>query len=313
MIIDSIVQLQKQLPQNPKTILILSKEKKEQEDALKVVSSKDPLRFNKETFDAKTFIAEFESTSFLADKRQIIIEEVEKIPPAPLEKACEKPGQMQLILVGESMPAKFQEKVELVLKFASKRPYEKEAELATWMVQKAKSEGVALSMDVSRIWVKSFGNQKALLENELEKVLCHLGYQGEITLQLVRDFSITLPHLTLWQLGDALFARTRKEAWQVLHTLLEEGGSLYQILSHLRTQFESGIRMLEAHKKGCLVKEFPYLKGSMGQRKISLLSGFGSKRLNRGLNLLFEAELRAKSESVDAAFLLEPLLVRLTA
>lgn len=312
MIVDSLSQFQKQLANRPKTILILSKERKEQEDALKMATAGKPLRFNKESFDPKAFIAEFESTSFLIEERMIVVEEVEKIYKEVLERACEAPGCVTLVMVGESMPAKFQEKVDLVLKFASKRPYEKEAELATWMVQKAKSEGVGLSMDVARIWVKSFGVDKALLENELEKLLCYLGYQGEITLPLVREFSITLPHLTLWQLGDALFARTRKEAWQVLHTLLEEGGSLYQILSHLRTQFESGVKMLDAHKRGCLTQEFPYLKGSLGQRKISLLSGFGPSRLKRGLSLLFEAELKAKSETVDAALLLEPLLVRLT-
>jgi len=312
-IVDSLSQFQKQLSKKPKTILILSKERKEQEDACQIATSGQPLRFNKESFDPKAFIAEFESTSFLAEERMIVVEEVEKIYPEVLVKACGAPGSVTLVMVGESMPPKFQEKVDLVLKFVAKRPYEKEAEIAQWMVQKAKAEGVLLSADVARIWVKSFGMEKALLENELEKLLCHVGYEGQITLQMVREFSITLPHLTLWQLGDALFARTRKEAWQVLHTLLEEGGSLYQILSHLRTQFESGVRQLEAHKRGRLTQEFPYLKGGLGQKKISLLSGFGQARLKRGLSLLFEAELRAKSETVDAALLLEPLLVRLTA
>ena len=313
MIVDSLSNFQKQLAKNPKTILILSKEKRELEEALKALLVPGATRFNKETFDPKTFITEFESTSFLAEERMIVVSDIEKIKSDALTKACEIPSGITLVLVGESMPPKFQEKMELVLKYTSKRPYEKEAEMSAWMVQHAKSEGVELSMDVARIWVKSFGMDKALLEKELEKLLCYVGYSGEITLPLVREFSITLPHLTLWQLGDAIFARSRKEAWQVLHTLLEEGGSLYQILSHLRTQFESGVKQLVAHKQGRLTQEFPYLKGSLAQKKMSLLGGFGQKRLKRGLSLLFEAELRAKSETVDASMLLEPLLVRLTA
>ncbi|MCH9611291.1 MAG: hypothetical protein S4CHLAM81_12300 [Chlamydiales bacterium] len=311
--VDSLEQFKKQLGKKPKSILILSKELKEREDAIALAADGQPLRFNKESFDPKAFIAEFESTSFLSQTRMIIVEEVDQIHAAAFEKACDHPSSVTLVMAGESMPPKFQEKVELVLKFASKRPYEKEAELAQWMVQQAKDQGVQLAPDVARIWVKSFGMDKALLEQELEKLLCYLGYSGQITLELVREFSITLPHLTLWQLGDALFARSQKEAWQVLHTLLEEGGSIYQILSHLRTQFDSGLRMLEAHKMGRLVDEFPYLKGSMGQKKITLLNRFGPKRLRQGLNYLFETELRAKSESVDAATILEPLLVRLTA
>ena len=313
MIVDSLLQFKKQLLKKPKTILVLSKIKKEQEEALKMAASKNALRFNKESFDSKAFMSEFESISFLKEERMIVVEEVERIDPAVLSRACNAPGAVSLLMVGETMPPKFQEKVGLVLRFATKKPYESEAELVEWMVEHAKSEGVILSMDAARIWVKSFGLDKALLEKELEKLLCYVGYEGEITLALIREFSITLPHLTLWQLGDALFAKSRKEAWQVLYTLLEEGGSLYQILSHLRTQFESGLRQLEAEKKGTLSQEFPYLKGGLAQKKISLLQGFGKKRLKRGLSLLFEAELKAKSETVDAALLLEPLLVRLTA
>ena len=99
----------------------------------------------------------------------------------------------------------------------------------------------------------------------------------------------------------------------MLHTLLEEGGSLFQILSHLRTQFETGKKILRAHKRGTLTHEFPYLKGGLAQKKVALLSSFGPSRLKRGLALLFEAEVQAKSQTLSPELLLEPLLVRLTA
>lgn len=313
MIVDSLSQFQKQLVKGPRSILILSKEKAERDEALKVALKGKPLRFNKESFDPKAFISEFENSSFLLDVQEVVVEEVDKIDIKLLERACKLAGSTILIMVGETMPSKLQELVALVVKFPPKRTYEKEADLALWMVERAKERGCLLLPDTARFWVKSFGLDKALLVNELEKLLCYVGYQGEITLALVREFSITLPHLTLWQLGDALFAKERRQAWTVLHTLLEEGGSLYQILSHLRSQMESGLQMLDAHKRGKLTQEFPYLKGSLGQKKISLLSGFGQKNLKRALSLLFEAELKAKSMSVDADLLLEPLIVRLTA
>jgi len=313
-IVDSIAHFQKQFAQNPRSVLILSKELGEQQEALKAILSPVAIRFNKENFDPKTFITEYESRSFLVEKRMIVVEEVEKLKSELFEGVIEAPqSDVTLVFVGESFPSKLIEKMDLVLKYTVKKPYEKEAEMSAWMVQRAKEEGVRLSLDVANIWVKSFGMEKPLLEKELDKLLCNLGYSGEITLALVREFSITLPHLTLWQLGDAIFGRSRKEAWQVLHTLLEEGSSLYQILSNLRGQFEAGLKQLAAHKRGRLCEEFPYLKGSLAHKKVALLGGFGQNRLVRGLSLLFEAELRAKNETVTAEILLEPLLVRLTA
>ncbi|MCP5469941.1 MAG: hypothetical protein H7A36_05495 [Chlamydiales bacterium] len=315
MIVDSVAHFRKALLKKPTSILIVGKEEKEQ--ALFCLSLENAKRFNKELFDPKVFIEEFESSSFLAKERVIVVEELEKFSASALEclvHACERPCPgCQLVLVGESATPTFMKGVELVLKLATKRPYERENDLAAALVARAKSEGVMLTPDVAHIWVKSFGAEAALLERELDKMLCYVGYQGEITLASVREFSITLPHLTLWQLGDAIFARSRSEAWKVLHTLLEEGGSIYQILSHLRTQFETGIRILAANKRGSLTQEFPYLKGGLVQKKVSLLSSFGVRRLKQGLCHLFDTELHAKSQNISPDLLLEPLLVKITA
>ena len=313
--VHSLASLHKQLSQQTiRSLLILSKQKEEREDVLHSICLKDCQRFDRENFDSRAFISEFESQSFLTKERMIVVDGVDKLPLAALEKAvCQPSPSIVLVLMGETAPSSLQKSVEVVFKMGEKKGYEKENELSRYLVEEAKAGGCTLSLDVAHIWVKSFGMDKQLLKRELEKLLCYMGYQGEISLALVREFSIALPHLTLWQLGDALFSCSRKEAWQVLHALLEEGGSIFQILSHLRSQFESGIKQLAAHKKGSLAEDFPYLKGGLGRKKIALLSNFGSRRLKRALTVLFETELQAKNSTIDGAILLETLIVRLTA
>lgn len=316
MIVHSLDQFQKALTRIPQSSLILSKEINDKKRALKMILLPHAVRFNRENFNSQAFMNEFESHSFLTKNRMIVVEDFDRLNSSALETldfALTHPClNCQLVLIGETAGPKWVEKAELTLKIAPKRPFEKEGDLASFLVERAQKEGVHLGLDVARIWVKSFGNDQELLSQELDKMICYVGEKREITLAAIREFSITLPHHTLWQLGDAIFANSRKEAWQILHTLLEEGSSLFQILVSLRSQFETSIRMLQAHKRGSLLQEFPYLKGGLAQKKIALLSGFGISRLKRALIYLFEVEIKAKSQSIENHLLAEILLIRVT-
>ncbi|MFN0065953.1 MAG: DNA polymerase III subunit delta [Chlamydiales bacterium] len=308
---------------NESSYLVISNDKNDSKEALCNSPIRERIYFDKENFDEIKFSLEFENSSFLATERLIVIHEVNCLTPnqqAVLIDAVERPcSGVSLFMIGEKLTPqhklfKVVNARGVVLKLAEKKAWEKEQELSSWMSASAKNKGVLLRPDVATTWIKNFGGNKELLAQELEKMLCYVGYQGEITLAMVQQLSITLPHITLWQLSDAVFSLSVKQGIQVTQLLLEEGCSLFQIFAHLRAQFDVSLSILNIYKNrgaSAVRDSYPYLKGAMLDKKISLLINFGITRIKKGIALLFETELQAKNQSLSHELLFEMFLVRL--
>ena len=119
-------------------------------------------------------------------------------------------------------------------------------------------------------------------------------------------------HETLWQLGDAIFARETSRAIEIGTSLLEEGMAFIALLASLRAQHSTGRGILEAAEKGELGERYPYLKGQLLDKKVKIFKKIGISRLSKAMLLIFETEIKAKSSHIDPKLLLEILLIQLT-
>lgn len=301
-------------------VLIISKDPEERRRALDNALKKEAapiVIFEHDQFDA--FLQEIETLPFLSKEKAVVLRDVDQLIKEFLEKLTayvEKPNRwISLYLTAAALPSqsKLVKSCKQVVRIQEEKPWEKEKRLVEWVVEEAAAAGVVLGAEPARVFVKAVDSQ--FLKQELEKLICYAGEKREITLDSIHTICTPIHHETLWQLGDAVFARETSAALCIGQTLLEDGMSLFPLIAHLRTQFHTTLKILSLYQqegKAAVSKAYPFLKGGLLERKLAAANGYGFDRLKRGLVHLFEIEIKAKNSAIDPALLLEILLVKVS-
>ena len=275
--------------------------------------------FYPEAFTTNLFFQEVETRPFLSSAKGVVVHEIDQMNDSGKEalvRYLEKPSPWislyltALELAPQSKLAKLMEKKGEVHRFKEEKPWEKEKRLSSWLISEAKREGCLLSMEGAMALVKGIDHQ--MLSQELNKLICCAGERREIDLQDINILCTPVHHETLWQLGDALLGREVSHALKVANSLLEEGMVIFPLLASLRTQFLTGIEILHAADLGEVAQHFPYLKGKLLDNKLKILKKQGVERLQQGVLLMFETEVKAKNSSANPSLLLELLIVKLS-
>ncbi|MCC5832980.1 MAG: hypothetical protein JJU12_08075 [Chlamydiales bacterium] len=299
--------------------LIIAKDPEERRRVLQSALNKESapiFSFPAEEFEP--FLQEVETLPFLSKSKAVVLQEVDLLDKRQLKKLeayVEKANPwVTLYLTAASPPAQsFVKKCDSVVCIKDEKPWEKDKRLVEWVVGEAAAAGVALSAEPARVFVKAVDSQ--FLKQELEKLICYVGERREITVAAIHEICTPIHHETLWQLGDAIFARQTSLALQIGSALLDNGMALFSLLAHLRTQLHMTLKVLTLYRqegKMAVSKAFPYLKGGLLDKKIITANSYGLERIRQGLVHLFETELQAKNSAIDHALLLEILLVKIS-
>ncbi len=299
--------------------LLIGKDKEEIKRALDPLlrEVKVPLiSFYPENFSIKDFLQETETRPFLAPEKAVIVHEIDALSKEDLEKIThylKKPSPwVTLFLTADELSpqSKLVKAVEnggKLIRFKEEKPWEKEKRLGSWLIEEAKREKKHLSSQAAHALVQGVDHQTLRLE--LDKLITYCAEKPEITLEDISLLSTPAHHENQWQLMDALFAKTPKQALEIGRILLEEGMNLLMLLALMRTQFMNGMEILSLGREAS--QKFPYLKGNLLEKKLTSLSKYGKRGLQNGILLIFDTEIKAKNSAVDPNLLLEILIVKL--
>lgn len=259
---------------------------------------------------------ELETMPFLAKKVVCVIRGCER-----LSVACEKkllhylkhPSPWAHLFLFSASKGKLAKACQYVIEKVP--PWELEKECCFWLEKEAASSGVALPKEVALELIRFVGVGRCQLQQELEKLICFVGEGQAITKEAIYTLTPMLPQESIWQLGDALFERSRLRSMQIATQLLKSTSSLFPLLAQLRTQVRTGREILSLAKTQgpeAVTARFPYLKGRLRDQKIRRLADFGAKSLLRAQAELYQSELRAR-EGWPEVVILETLISRITA
>lgn len=266
---------------------------------------------------------ELYSFSLFSRESIVVIQDVEGVKGAAkemVEKALEKPLKgITLILTAESLASntiiyKRVEKSGVILDLKGEKTWEKEKRLLEWVQHLVKRAGKEMSGEAAKALLHATGANGALLEKEVEKLLCYVGEGSAISLHDVEELCPKVSEESVWQLAEAIFSLDVKRALNLGQALLAQGEALLGLLRLLRGQFQTTYHVHTILAAGGTEEhvsaQFPYLRGSLLQKQIHQASTFGEDRLRRGLLLIDEAELMAKNSSIDPELLLETLMIK---
>ena len=197
-----------------------------------------------------------------------------------------------------------------------------EGDAVKWAVDTANTEAVKLDTDAARELVDSLGGDMMMVANELEKLVLFVGDKKRITLGDVETMVLAAKQRSFYELTDAISARDRARALMVLDAILNTGdgdeaaiGHLYMLSRTFRQMlviFERNVRdtraLWQALWQGFRLPPFA------AEDVIRQARRYKSKReLTSAIRKIARADLALRSNPVSKRFILENLVLELTA
>jgi len=195
-----------------------------------------------------------------------------------------------------------------------------EGEAVKWIAEQAGNDGVKVDADAARELVDALGGDMMLVSNELEKLTLYVGEKKRITLGDVETMVLAAKQRSLYELTDAISAKDRVRALEVLDAILSTGdgeeaaiGHLYMLAKTFRQMlviFERKVRdsrmLWQALWQGFRVPPFA------AEDIIRQARRYQSRReLSRALRLIARADLALRSNPPSKRMVLENLVLEL--
>ncbi len=196
-----------------------------------------------------------------------------------------------------------------------------EGDAVNWAVQAANQEGVKLEADAARELVDSLGGDMMMIANELEKLILFVGDKKRVGLGDVETLVLAAKQRSFYELTDAISARDRARALEVLDAILSSGdgeeaaiGHLYMLsrtFKQMLVIFERNVRdsraLWQALWQGFRLPPFA------AEDVIRQARRYKSKReLTSATRRIARADLALRSNAVSKRLVLENLVLDLT-
>ncbi len=186
--------------------------------------------------------------------------------------------------------------------------------LVDWIVQYSRENGKYMPQEVASIFADMIGENRSLIETQLEKVFIFLGDKQEIDIESIEALSAKFKEYNIFDLQDALAAKNRSSSFKIAFNLLEKGAEPVFII-HMLTRFFTGILRLNELKTSNMpdmqaariVGTHPfYLKKFYAARNL-----YSDKQLINISRALLNADISVKTTSADNRNIITILLTEI--
>src|SRR3954447_17513995 len=195
-----------------------------------------------------------------------------------------------------------------------------EGDAVRWIQEYCVTRDVKIDLDAARELVDSLGGDMLMISNELEKLILYVGEKKRVTLGDVETMVLAAKQRSLYELTDAISARDRTRALEMLDAILSTGegdeaaiGHLYMLAKTFRQMLvilEKNVRdsraIWQALWQGFRLPPFA------AEDVIRQARRYKSRReLTRALRLIARADLALRSNAPSKRLVLENLVMHL--
>jgi len=259
-----------------------------------------------------------QSFPFGDGKKFILVKEFEKMKEEKqstlLERYAQNPPDFSVLVLLYNAPLKGTEKGYVKIfsehDFIFEAKAMKEPSLVNWIVKYSELNKKQISRVDAEFLLSLVGDNRAMIEMQLEKIIASLGEKNEITFKEIEANVISTKEYTIFNLQDAIGANQKAEAVKIAFQLLEKEGIIL-LLAMLNKYFTSLVQIPEMFEQKLpeqaiarIVGTHPYyLKNFIAAQK-----RFGNAKLLEISKVLFESDVAVKSTSTDHKTILLLLL-----
>lgn len=175
-------------------------------------------------------------------------------------------------------------------------------ELVDWLLKKSKQLGINFTRDLAQLLVDIVGEEKTLLEMQLQKLLNYLSDKTKITTDDIIKLASPTKEYSIFNLQDALGKGNKSYAVEVAYNLLDSGMEIVAIINMLSKFVLTVSQIMELVRSGINDNEAAKLAGvSWGYyvncKKANYL--LNDYRLLNASRALLNADIATKTSSAD--------------
>jgi len=252
-------------------------------------------------------------------KKLVVLKEFEKIKDKKkLSEYIKSPADFALLIIvqnGEISNPEAEPYFSLLSRgFLFEAKELKEKALVNWVEGYCAEKGKYISGENASLLVDTVGDNRALVEMQLQKMFTFMGQEKEITFEIVKTLATQLKEYTIFDLQNAIGKKDKTEAMKISFNLLEKGTELIAILAMLNRYFMGLAQIPEMtslkmpdQAAARVVGTHPfYYPGYKKARDY-----FPDKRLNAVIKALLKADVLIKTTSVDEKSILTMLMAEI--
>ncbi len=186
--------------------------------------------------------------------------------------------------------------------------------LVDWIIQYAQDNGKNITREVASVFLEMVGDNRNLIETQLEKVFIFLGENKEITIESIESLSARFKEYTIFDLQDSLAGKNKQTSFKVAFNLLENGSEPVFII-HMLTKFFTGILRINELKSSKIPEQ--QIARIVGTHPYYLKKFYNARRLYSDIELinisraLLNADISVKTTSIDKKNIVTVLLTEI--
>ena len=196
-----------------------------------------------------------------------------------------------------------------------------EGEAVRWIAEYCAGREVKIDPDGARELVDALGGDMMMISNELEKLILYVGGKKRITLGDVETMVLAAKQRSLYELTDAISAKERVRALEILDAILTSGDGEEAAIGHIYMLAKTFRQMLVILERNVRDQRMLWAALWQGFRVppfaaddiIKQARRYKSRReLTRAIRLVAKADLALRSNPVSKRMVLERLVMDLT-
>jgi len=197
-----------------------------------------------------------------------------------------------------------------------------EGEAVRWIGEYCGTQGIKIDSDAARELVDALGGDMMMISNELEKLSLYVSERKRITLADVENIVLAAKQRSLYELTDAISAKDRVRALEILDAILSSGEGEEAAIGHLYMLAKTFRQMLVILERNVRDQRMLWAALWQGFRVppfaaddiIKQARRYKSKReLTRAIRLVAKTDLALRSNPPSKRLVLEKLVLDLTA
>jgi DNA polymerase III subunit delta len=197
-----------------------------------------------------------------------------------------------------------------------------ESEAVRWIGEYGATRDVKIDADAARELVDALGGDMLMVSNEVEKLILYVGEKKRITLGDVETMVLAAKQRSLYELTDAISAKDRVRALEMLDAILTTGEGDEAAIGHLYMLAKTFRQMLVILERNVRDQRMLWAALWQGFRVppfaaddiIKQARRYKSKReLTRAIRLVAKTDLALRSNPPGKRIVLEKLVMDLTA
>src|SRR5882724_4450066 len=197
-----------------------------------------------------------------------------------------------------------------------------EGEAVRWITDYCVTRDVKIDADAARELVDALGGDMMMVSNELEKLILYVGDKKRVTLGDVETMVLAAKQRSLYELTDAISAKDRVRALEMLDAILTTGDGDEAAIGHLYMLAKTFRQMLVILERNVRDQRMLWAALWQGFRVppfaaddiIKQARRYKSKReLTRAIRLVAKTDLALRSNPPSKRLILEKLVLDLTA